>query len=434
MRRERERWTLLLAAALAGCLSGPESPDLGAAEVAITQVPASVLCLRITVTGTRSSVRSIDVAAGGSTAALTLGGLSLGATTFSGEAFSVACSAVTSSSVATWVAAPVVVTVAAGVTASVSLVMKRNGQADVSVDFQDDGPPPGTITEFDLPPQSVYPNAITAGPDGNVWFTEQGKIGRITPAGAVTTFDLATSTTEARGITAAPDGNVWFCEHLFTSKVGRITPSGVITELDIPGGITCNAITQRAEDGLLWFTSTQHSYIGTLTTGGAFNVISLGFPSGDSGILAAFGKVWVLDTNHSNLESFTTLAATSEAVYSLYPDVPVGELAAGPDGNIYITAADKIVVFSPSTNTVVGRVPIATAGGYARGITAGSDGNLWFTESNADRLGRLTTGGSLTEYPLPTTNSGPWLITNGPDGNLWFTEHFGFRIGNMVPL
>ena len=50
--------------------------------------------------------------------------------------------------------------------------------------------PPGTITEFSIPTAGSNPYDITAGPDGNLWFTEHdaNKIGRITPSGAVTEF------------------------------------------------------------------------------------------------------------------------------------------------------------------------------------------------------------------------------------------------------
>ena len=39
-----------------------------------------------------------------------------------------------------------------------------------------------TITEFPIPTISSFPTGITAGPDGNLWFTESSgdKIGRIT--------------------------------------------------------------------------------------------------------------------------------------------------------------------------------------------------------------------------------------------------------------
>jgi virginiamycin B lyase len=53
-------------------------------------------------------------------------------------------------------------------------------------------PPALPLTEFLLPTPHSEPEAITAGPDGNLWFTT-ALIGRITPAGKITTFPLPTS-------------------------------------------------------------------------------------------------------------------------------------------------------------------------------------------------------------------------------------------------
>src|SRR5438874_8101112 len=51
----------------------------------------------------------------------------------------------------------------------------------------------GSIAEFGLTTGSS-PHAVTAGPDGALWFTEPGtdKIGRITTTGSVTEFALTT--------------------------------------------------------------------------------------------------------------------------------------------------------------------------------------------------------------------------------------------------
>ena len=50
---------------------------------------------------------------------------------------------------------------------------------------------PGTITEFALP-AGAAPSAITLGPNGNVWFTQEKipDVGEITPAGVVTEFPV----------------------------------------------------------------------------------------------------------------------------------------------------------------------------------------------------------------------------------------------------
>ena len=95
-----------------------------------------------------------------------------------------------------------------------------------------------TVTEFSagITPGS-RPEGITAGPDGNLWFTEfnGGRVGRITPAGVVTEFSAGiTPGSSPNGITAGPDGNLWFTE-FNGGRVGRITPAGVVTEFPVAG-------------------------------------------------------------------------------------------------------------------------------------------------------------------------------------------------------
>src|SRR5262245_12298583 len=87
---------------------------------------------------------------------------------------------------------------------------------------------PSTISEFGLPPLSFGGNfgatAITAAPDGNVWFTDPvaDTVGRITPSGQVTEF---TSPIRGAGtITAGPAGNPWLTKRALEvfPRLGRI--------------------------------------------------------------------------------------------------------------------------------------------------------------------------------------------------------------------
>lgn len=72
----------------------------------------------------------------------------------------------------------------------------------------------GDITEFPIPTDLSYPLGITAGPEGNLWFTENGgnKIGRTTTAGVIRESP-AKPRIYPVGITAGPDGNIWFTEY-----------------------------------------------------------------------------------------------------------------------------------------------------------------------------------------------------------------------------
>ncbi len=59
-----------------------------------------------------------------------------------------------------------------------------------------------------------------------------GRVGRITPTGAITEFPVPVSgaTPTVAGITAGPDGNLYFTTGN-KSLVGQVTTSGVITML-----------------------------------------------------------------------------------------------------------------------------------------------------------------------------------------------------------
>jgi streptogramin lyase len=86
------------------------------------------------------------------------------------------------------------------------------------------GDPVGQVTEFTggLTPNSG-PNRIAAGPDGNLWFTQNiGGIGRITPTGAITEFAIPSTNSRPVGIAAGPDANLWFTQNTDPGGIARI--------------------------------------------------------------------------------------------------------------------------------------------------------------------------------------------------------------------
>ena len=73
-----------------------------------------------------------------------------------------------------------------------------------------------------------------------------------------------------------------------------------------------------------------------------------------------------------------------------------------------------------------------TPGSAPGDIAAGPDGNLWFTEAYGNRIGRITPAGTITEFSAGISgNSTPQGIAAGSDGNLWFTETYLSRIGRI---
>jgi hypothetical protein len=136
--------------------SEPEAGQTGVARVSLTNAPTDARCLQITVVGVRTVQRSVDLSPG-DTSVLMLRGLPLGSDTFTGLAYGTVCSSVEATAAATWQSDSVVASISLQSVADVSLIMRRmGGQANVSVDFQDEDDsgvarPSYTITDLGVP-------------------------------------------------------------------------------------------------------------------------------------------------------------------------------------------------------------------------------------------------------------------------------------------
>ncbi len=110
----------------------------------------------------------------------------------------------------------------------------------------------------------------------------------------------------------------------------------------------------------------------------------------------------------------------------------LGDIATGPDGNLWFTEFDGNKIGRITTAGAITEFTIPTTGSTPYGITAGPDGNLWFAEMNGNKIGRITTSGAIAEFTIPTASSYPITITSGPDGNLWFAEAGADKIGRIT--
>ena len=120
-----------------------------------------------------------------------------------------------------------------------------------------------------------YPAGITAGPDGALWFTNDGNnsIGRITTSGKVTTFK-GSGISKPTGIVDGPDGALWFNNHHRAhSWVVRMTTAGKMT-IFANGKHFFSAIA-AGPDGAVW-TTMFGSEIFRITTAGKVSRFHIG--------------------------------------------------------------------------------------------------------------------------------------------------------------
>jgi streptogramin lyase len=291
------------------------------------------------------------------------------------------------------------------------------------------------VTEFSagISPGSA-PEGITAGPDGNLWFTEYwgNRIGRITPLGVVTEFSGTSFHPDE--IRLGQDGNLWYAAGN-AGKIGRITPLGVITEFNLGVEFVSIAL---GPDGNWWITESV-GRIGRFTPAGVLTEFTAGISAGAAPYRITAGpdgNLWFTETAGNRIGRITPLGVVTEFSAGITANTgligPAG-ITAGPDGNVWFVEngtnlIGRITPLGVVTEFGAGIIP----GAFLWGITAGPDGNLWFTEGSG-RIGRITPLGVVTEFGAGiTAGAQPKNIVAGPDGNLWFTEHGSDRIGRIT--
>jgi virginiamycin B lyase len=159
------------------------------------------------------------------------------------------------------------------------------------------------------------------------------------------------------------------------------------------------------------------------TSGGRLRLERTILPRRRATVLASFAAVVVLPlvvaaTSPAAVGDITTFTGSGHH--------PSGDIATGPDGNLWFTGGNEIGRITPE-----GSYTFFTLGVNLGGITAGSDGNLWFTEPDAGDVGRITPTGAITEFELTNTSTSMFDIASGPDGNLWLAEGDRQMIGRL---
>ena len=316
-----------------------------------------------------------------------------------------------------------------------------------------------TVDTFSIPTPESAPSDIASGPEGNLWFVESAtdRIGRITPSGAVTelafetgaapqqvvagvdgrvwvtlpgldaigaieardqgigpltTYDLGTEGGAAFGVARGPAGALWYTEAQFNS-IGWIEPggeqAGYHLDADAVRGMIAIA---RGPDDAMWFTAiAEPARVGRIDVLGDFSEFPLPTPDSVPGSLAAGadGNLWVTLTEAPRLTRVTPAGATTDFTLG-FDDMATLAIEPGPDDGLWIsqvlegTGAAAIVRLDPVALSFTRYV--LPAGHLAFGLAFDREGDLWFTDPENDRIGRLNLG-----LPVPPTSPDDLVAT-----------------------
>jgi streptogramin lyase len=262
---------------------------------------------------------------------------------------------------------------------------------------------PGTITEYPIAVETT-PYAITAGPEGKIWFVDSGNhsvgtasVGRMTTSGAMSASDVVEFPNPdlGEGITLGPDGNMWVEQDAHLDRVPlSVSATGQITAYEYgPGAKTggTGSITV-GPDNRLWMGLKEE--IGAATTGGEVHLYETG------------------------VSTFTTISGVTS----------------GPGGRLWFGAGDKVERIATNGSHSAGEdITIPEGGSGIENMTLGPDGNLWFTLSSPSAVGKMTPAGAITLFHTPAPSALPFGIAAGPDGHMWFTERNADTVGS-IPL
>lgn len=296
-----------------------------------------------------------------------------------------------------------------------------------------------TVTEHPIPTAGALPADIVLGPDGKLWFAENGidKIGRVSPGNppVIEEFALPGGFTDPFNITVGPDGKIWFTCKDAAGAVCRMNPANPAdTQGDGGYGVVTPAGIAAGPDGQIWLGDqggqvvridpVTMNIVGSAIPITGFNIRNLA-PGPD-------GNVWVTDFGGQ-------IARVTPAGTVTPFDIPgdgAWDIVTGPDGNLWYTAPE-------GNNSAVGRItpagefgtqyPTRDAGDQL-GITVGPDGALWFAQAVGNNIGRMTLDGQYSEVPGLTPAARPEYIAPGPENTLWFTEKDGNRIGRITGI
>jgi virginiamycin B lyase len=249
----------------------------------------------------------------------------------------------------------------------------------------------GKFTLFRASGSNIADLTATRGRNARLWYsTTVGTIGTMRPDGSGRKLYTVPGKGQILGITAGPDGNVWFSAST-QNKMGRITPAGVVKLFPTgvkgqPGAIV------SGPDGALWalVSNFQDTRLLRITKAGAVTDNSLVVPwSFDLAFRS--GTLYVSGGSDRVLRVATATAIVQ--TFAAPAGVNVMNLAIDSGGRIWFSDHQnldnnpRIRYFDPSGS--VGEQPIPSQHA-SLDLVRGAGGAIWFTVRDAGEVNRAT--------------------------------------------
>ena len=183
--------------------------------------------------------------------------------------------------------------------------------------------PAGMISEFSAGLSASLPDDITPGNDGNLWVPQSMSAGvaRITPSGQITEFTQGLNSgsgSDADQIVSGPDGNLWFTDDGTPNAIGKV-PLQVapVVTTGAASGVTASSATVTGTvnpSGAAAAVSFQYGT--TMALGSTLTVSALGAGEAAQGVSGSLSGLPAAATIYYQLTATNASGTTSGAVKS----------------------------------------------------------------------------------------------------------------------
>jgi len=351
------------------------------------------------------------------------------------------------------------------------------------------GAPPGTAATFTptgyafstFPLSGSGTDAMTPGPGGNVWYSQSGTIGFVTPSGLSTAYASGVPSEPLYGLVTGSDGNVWYGG--WSGDAGSITAGGNVTPISsvvTPNGCGSGGnkgnqgeavARRRAQAGLpptlcsgvngmvngpdnrLWF-SDDSGMIGNIDpasgTATEWDITQMGsWPAGNLAepeqiAFGPDGKIYASDTqgliDQITIDGSHNVTDATQIVSNVGCASGNGsggyDLAVTPDGTLWTgDLCANLVVVPPNSFATASEQTFSIAAisnDNSLGMMALASGSVWAIDFASNLVYRISyTYSGSTVVPAISTLT-PWTasfegfaISPGPDGNMWAAGYPG---------
>src|SRR5205823_393674 len=209
--------------------------------------------------------------------------------------------------------------------------------------------PDGQETDFVVPGNGPL-FGITSGPDGNLWYTNQGtnSIGRLATDGLNEEFPLPAGANSPFAITTGSDGKLWFVDQDFNGTIGNIDPNTFVITIYPGNTFGCAQDIASGGDGNLWvnvsFCYPKGQDLVSIDPATGANTTATGttYPfSGVTGIAnGADGNLWTADFDAGRISTMRAISFTSISSPSATGPASISEQTTFKVGDANAQAAD----------------------------------------------------------------------------------------------